>query len=660
VVVTATFAAYVPAMRGGYVWDDDQYLYENELLTEPGCLRAIWTSTRAPQYYPLVFTSFWIETRLWGFGFPAGFHAVNVALHSLSAVLVWMILGRVGVPGAWFAGAVFALHPVHVESVAWITERKNVLSGMFYLLALLAYLRSEERRHLTWYLASLALFVLALLSKTVTCTLPLVILLIGWLRRRPVRLADCVRLAPMFLLGLAFGLLTAWYEKHRVGAQGTEWDLSFFQQLLLAARAPWFYAGKLLWPAKLTFVYPRWRIDDGSAGQWLWFAATLAVVAGSLLLVRRAGRGPAAAVLFFGVTLGPALGFIDVYPMRYSFVADHFQYLASLGIIALFVGGVARLLRAKAKVGATIGVAVLAVLAGLTFKQGHAYKDQQTLWRDTIAKNEDAWMAHNNLGVILARRGEHDAAVTHYRRALISNPDNVELHNNLGVTLAALGLYDEAIAEYLEALRLQPLSREAHNNLGQAYTDLGRLNEALHHLRIAANILPESAKVCSNLGMVLARLERWTEAETELRKAIRIDPKYASSYHNLGVLLSRTERVDEAIDSWKTGLQRSPDSELLLYSLAWTLATAANPQHRDGPLAVALATRLCEVNGFREPTYVDALGAAFAEAGRSEEAIRRAEQAAQLARAAGREDLAGRIENRISLYQKGQPYRQNP
>jgi hypothetical protein len=356
-LLTLVIAAYIPAIMGGFVWDDDDYVTRNPTLSGSGGLQRIWFEIGAvPQYYPLVHTSFWLEFHLWGL-WPLGYHLVNVLFHGCSAILLWRVLLRLGVRGAWLAAAVFALHPVQVESVAWITERKNILSGVFYLSALLAYVRFlglgrggfGPRGRWGWYWLALVLFLCALLSKTVTCSLPAAILLLLWWKRSRLRLNDVLSLVPFFVLGAALGLTTAWMEQHYVGAQGAEWALSWLDRCLIAGRALWFYVGKLVWPARLAFIYPRWQIDS-ALWQYCYPLAAVGLVVCLWVLRRRIGKAPLVAALYFGGTLGPALGFINVYPMRFSFVADHFQYMASVGLLTLMVGllttGLDRLARA--------------------------------------------------------------------------------------------------------------------------------------------------------------------------------------------------------------------------------------------------------------------------------------------------------------------------
>lgn len=459
-LILLTALAYIPAMRGGYIWDDDFYVTDNPALTSTDGLKSIWTTPGAtPQYYPLVFTSLFVEHRLWGLN-PLGYHIDNVILHIINALLLWLVLLRLGVPGAFLAGLLFALHPVHVESVAWISERKNVLSGLFYLTSLLAYHRFSvgfgdvplENRERRWYALTLALFIAGLLSKTVTCTLPAAILLLTWWKRGTVKKSDVLLMLPFFILGLSGAFITATVEKHLVEAQGALWQFSFADRILIAGRALWFYAWKLTWPTALAFSYPQWKIDATNAAAYLYPLAFLAVCGVLWLRRERWGRGALVAVLFFAVTLSPALGFVNYYPMRYSLVADHFQYLASIGLIVLF----AALLVLSNKKGFSIGVVLALVCAGLTWRQTHIYKDAETLWRDTIDKNPSSLLANNNLGVVLAKSGRFAEAIPYYQRAVEIDPTAVRALTGLGFLMMRTGNPQEALGYFDRALALAP------------------------------------------------------------------------------------------------------------------------------------------------------------------------------------------------------------
>jgi Tfp pilus assembly protein PilF len=535
VLVLITLLAYQPAWHAGFIWDDDSYVTNNTPLRTVDGLWGIWSKPGTTiQYYPLVFTSFWVEYHFWKLQ-PLGYHLVNVLLHALNAVVLWRVLRRLEIPGSWWAAAIFALHPVGVESVAWISERKNVLSYLFYLLAVLAYLRfrpltnREAARACDWryYPLVLVLFLCALLSKTVTCSLPAVLLLLVWWKTGRVEKRDALPLAPLFILGAALASMTMGMEQ-RAGAVGEEWALSPVQRYLVAGRALWFYAGKLFWPHNLIFIYPRWEIDTRAAWQYLFPVAALVVLIALWLLRSRIGRGPLVAALCFAGTLVPALGFFDVYPFRFSYVADHFQYMACIGLIAPAVGALATISQRAGqrdrRLGAQIGAVVLLILGACTWQQARIYKNLETLWSDTLAKNPGSWMAHNNLGIILLQEGRIDDAMWHGEQALRIKPDLAEAHNNLGLALAQVGKIQDAIGHYEQALRIKPDYAKAHNNLGAALAQVGRVPEAMGHWEQALRIDPDYGDAHYNLGFALEQAGRVREAVKHYEQAVRINP----------------------------------------------------------------------------------------------------------------------------------------
>jgi tetratricopeptide (TPR) repeat protein len=470
-IILLTFAAYLPAIRGGFIWDDDQHVTENPLLRSGRGLWMIWTTLGAtPQYYPLTHSSFWIEYGVWGAN-PLGYHIVNVTLHVTSALLVWRILALLNLRGAWLAAAVFAVHPIQVESVAWITERKNVLCGVFFFLAMLAFLK--ERR-----LAAIALFACALLSKTVAGTLPGALVVILWWRDGRVRRKDLLWLAPMFAMALVMGSLTARMERTQVGAVGSEWDFTIAYRILIAGRALWFYAGKLLVPYNLTFIYPRWEIDPTVWWQWAPPAAAAGVVVALFLLRHRIGRGPLACTLYFGGTLVPALGFVNVYPMRYSFVADHFQYLSGLGLIVLAVELLCRRIPLPWLAPLPVG------LAALTWMQCHMYRDARSLWETTLERNPSAWIAHDHLGAIIGT-SDPERALGHYARARELNPRDVDSYIGSGMLLVRLDRKEHGLRDLRDAIALRPDHPRPYYALGVALEQMNDIPGAVREFERA-------------------------------------------------------------------------------------------------------------------------------------------------------------------------------
>jgi protein O-mannosyl-transferase len=578
-VAGATFLAYLPTLAGGFIWNDSDYVTAPALRPLAGLAR-IWTELGATQqYYPLLHTAFWLEHRLWG-DHPLGYHLVTLLLHAGAAVLFALVLRRLfagagaGADGtgptegaAWLAALLFALHPVHVQSVAWITEQKNTLSLVCYLAAAFVYLRFDETRRPRTYAAALALFVASLLCKTVTATLPAALLVVAWWRRgRLTWRRDGAPLLPWLALGAGAGLFSAWVERAYVGARGVTFHESVLGRGLVAGRAVWAYAGHLIWPFDLNFVYPRWPVDAAAWGQWLFPLGVLAAGA-ALWALRRRTRAPLAIFLLFVGSLFPALGFVNLYGARYSWVWDHWQYLADLAPLALAAAGLVRVWRPVAARRPGSGLAAAAVLAAglgaLTWAHGRMFHDDETLFRTTIARNPGCWMAHNNLGMVLAARpGGLPAAIAEYETAIRLNPDDAEAHVNLGAAWVwQPGRLDDAIAQYQTALRLQPDYSDAHNNLGVAWARIpGRLPDAIAEFQAAVRLQPDNASAHNNLGMAWEQMPgRLEEAIAEFQTAVRLNPDFADIHNNLGVALARVPgRLEEAAAEFEAALRLRP------------------------------------------------------------------------------------------------------
>jgi tetratricopeptide (TPR) repeat protein len=565
--------AYLPALGGSFIWDDDYFVSENPTLRSWTGLLTIWTDPAVRlQYYPLVHTSFWIENHLWGLN-PIGFHLVNLILHALNAWLLWRILKTLRLPGAAFAAALFLIHPVHVESVAWITERKNVLSGLFYLLSMLAWLKfdpllplaettiaapspSVAGSEMKWYAGSFLLYIAALLSKSVTCSLPAVLLLLIWWRRGTVTRKDALRLAPFFAVGLVFGLLTAWMEKKYVGAQSDEFALKAPERILVAGHALWFYAGKLVWPNPLAFIYYRWHLDLCSIAQWIFPLSALAVIAALFALRNRLSRGPLVAVLCFAGTLVPAIGFFNVYPHRFSFVADHFQYLASIFMLVLLAALAARWIPARVQIFPASFV--LVACGGLVWQQAHVYQNLETLWRDTLSKNPECWLAHFNYGNLLKKRGDNVQAIAEYRETLKYYPEHALALSNLAGTLEAIGNLTEAEELHTRALAAKPDEAEFYFNLGALHAKQGHLAEAMREFEAA--LQHDEKLVAAHVNLANALLQQGHEADAmaHFLRARELDPDGATTANNLGAALARTGKPDKAIEQFEHACQLNP------------------------------------------------------------------------------------------------------
>ena len=588
--------AYLPALRGSFVWDDDKNIVRNGNLRSLAGLWRIWSDPHASQqYYPLTHTTFWINFALGGLS-PLAYHLVNVALHVVSAILVFAVLRRLAVRGAPLAAALFALHPLNVESVAWVTERKNVLAGALGLASFLFYLRFDEATHgegdeprdpkhvRGLWAISLGLFLLALLAKTAVAVAPAVMLVVVLLLRGR-RLARVARpLAPFFTLGIAAGLFTAWLERTHVGAHGADFAWSSPERVALAGRIFLFYLQKLFAPVDLAFFYPRWAISASPAA-FLYALGALAVIGLALAARRRFGPGPLAAALAYAALLFPALGFFNVYFMRYSFVQNHFQYFASIPALALAAAAIdlafERLSRWKLPLAGVLST----LLAGLSFIQASTFRDYETLFLSALMKNPDAWVASYNLGLWYVDRGRPREAVVMHAAALRAKPDEPDVVLNFGVALAGLGRTEEALPLFRKAAAMRPDHPETRLDLAAGLDLAGAPAEAVIAYREALRLRPG-----------------WTRAERQL---------------------------------------------------AWLLATTEDEQVRDGAAAVELATRACARTKDTIARCQDTLAAAEAASGKFEQAAARAAKAADLAKS---DPVAAQYRARARLYADKKPY----
>jgi tetratricopeptide (TPR) repeat protein len=550
-----TIFAYMPAWNGLPIWDDEGHLTKPALRSLAGLAR-IWIEPgAAQQYYPLVHSVFWVEYHLWGYA-PFGYHLVNILLHAFSALLLVRILRDLEVPGAWLAGALFALHPVQVETVAWMSELKNTLSGFFYLSAALVYFRFIRRR--TWQLYALAfgLFVLGMASKSAIGTLPAAVLVVLWWKRGKLSWReDVMPLAPFFALSLTFGAFTAWMERKFIGAQGSDFNFTLVERTLIAGRALWFYLGKLVWPQNLTFIYPRWEIRQTNWWLYLFPLAVLAAVAG-LWCARKWSRAPLAALLLFIGTLFPALGYVNIYPFSFSFVADHFQYLACIAPLTL---AAAAFKKYGDRHQFLVPILLVAVLAILTWQQAGMYVDMKTLWDVTIAKNPDCWLAYSNRGFGLLQDGRINDAIADFKAALTAKPDYAFAHNNLGIALLQEGHTEEAIPHFQKALELKADYAEPYDNLGTILYERGQVDAAIADLQKAVTINPEYSDALFNLGIAFQAKGNWDAAIAQLRRSLEIKPEDPEARRSLGAALLAKGQVDEAIVQFKNALTLKPD-----------------------------------------------------------------------------------------------------
>ena len=582
-LVAAVVLCFSPALPGDFLWDDDLHITANPTIVGPLGLKEIWT-TAAANYFPLVLTNFWVQHALWGLN-PLGYHVVTLLFHALAAVLLWRVLVRLNARGAWLGAALWALHPVQVESVAWICELKNTQSAVFFLGVILGWLRwlevgrvsdpmsaSPMKSHgessprfsvsHSAYAGALVCALLAILSKPSTVPLPVVLALCVWWRRGRFTWRDLIPLVPFFLLSFGAAGWTIWEQRVNSGAQGAVWAQTWPERFVIAGRAVWFYIGKLAWPADLIFIYPRWEIAATPLAFGP-FAGVVLVVAG--LWRGRAGalRPGFFAAIFFGALLFPVLGFFSIYFFRYSFVGDHFQYLASMGPLALAGAAITVALDRWPAVLGRVRPVFSALLIGglgfLTWRESTVYLSSQTLWRATLARNPAASMAWFNLGSTLLKEGRHDEAIACLREGLRLRPDDAPGYNDLGCELVVVGRAEEALPIFARALELRPSYAEVHNNLGNALRSVGRVDEAVARYEQALQLKPAYAEAHNNLGCELAAKGRTTEAIYHLEQAVRLNPVNSTNHNNLGNALRDAGRTDAAIACYGRALELTPD-----------------------------------------------------------------------------------------------------
>ncbi|MDP6850407.1 MAG: tetratricopeptide repeat protein [Planctomycetota bacterium] len=651
------FLAFSSTLSNEWIWDDDDYVVENPVLTQEGGLERIWTERRSiPQWYPLVHTTFWVERRVWGDApgggpNPFGYHLDNLLLHALTGVVLWRLLRRLRVAGAWFIAALFILHPVTVESVAWVTERKNVLSLLLALSSIHSYLGWAEYRKTKSLVFSTILFIAALFSKTVVASAPAVIVLLLWWRKRPFSVRVWSPLVAMLALGGWMGWQTAVDEMQHVGAQGTAWEYGFIERTLIAGRILWSYAATLCAPFKLIFIYPRWEINPAVWWQYLWPAGAMGAIIFAFKAIPKYGRGPLVGLLIFGGVLFPALGYLNVYPHQYSFVADHFQHHAAPALIVLigsflatkkyflpnpktpFEGPVAGKHSAM-----TMGSwsALLLVLAILSFNQGKVYENEKVLWLDVVEKNPAASIAYNNLGLIAHKEGKTQEAIMRFRQAIETKGENSQALNNLGQLLLQ-GLatiqnpsrretqMEEARAFLEEAIRVSPIYVKPHVNLGDYWRIRGEIEKSGLHAQKAVEYYQKANKLNESGPIPFVSL-------------------------TIGRLLAGINRAPEAVQEFERALNSNSSRISATLALVWLHATHKDRAVHKPARAVQLAEQLISEGGGNSWKVLDAAAAAYAAKGEKAKAQELAKRAIFIAMEQKEDQASGQIRKRLDTY----------
>lgn len=530
-LVLAVLLAYSPVFHAGLVWDDDFHFASNPRMLGLGGLVDMWTS-RSAVYYPLTLTTFWFLIRLFGMN-PLVLHGFTLFVHLANVLLFWLALKKLRIRGAWFAAALFALHPVNVESVAWITELKNTQSTFFFLTTLLLLEKAgrlgsgSQPPARVWDYAALGSFGLAVLSKPAVIMLPAMLVVLLWRAGRLGSWQDVKWTAPFFAMSILAASWTIWEQRYSSGATGFEWSQSLPARFALSGHIFWFYLYKLAWPLELMFIYPRWEITGTRVTEYI-PVLTLAVLMASCWWYRRL---PAIRELFFGlvlflVLLFPVTGFFNIYFTRYSFVSDHFLYLPALPLFvlagALLFGTAPDSSRpfVPPSIRPFLALLLLLPLAVLTNRHTHAFHDEASLWDDTLRKNPGAWMVHNNLGARLLTLGDLDGARGHFEEALRYNPEHYEAMVNLGNILLRRERLDEAIPLYQRALALRPDYPLAWVNLGLAHDRAGAPGEAVRCFQRALEFDPRYVEAYVKMAGVRERQDRPEDAVAAFRKAL--------------------------------------------------------------------------------------------------------------------------------------------
>jgi tetratricopeptide (TPR) repeat protein len=577
-IVAAGLWVFWPALRGDWLWDDNVVVTDNSQLHSWSGLGQIWFGAPITDYWPLSWTALWIEWHLWG-NHPLGYHLCSLVLHLCSGFLVWRLFGRLGLRGGWLGGLLFVIHPLAVESVAWIAEIKNALSLPLFLLSCDAWLDGEEDRGKSGYLRSVLYYLAAMLAKTSTVMLPLVLLLYGWWKRGTITRRDIQRTIPYFVIALVMGLVTIHFQNHGPEADAFKMG-SYFTRLLGAGMAVCFYLGKFVWPTELLPNYPLWTLNAPSFPPLVIVLLLAGLFLGLWTQRKSWGRHAIFGLGFFVLNLLPVLGFVKMAYLVISPVADHFVYLPMIGLIGLVVAAMGqaekRLTPAFRPVGAAMMAGVMILLAWESHGYAGMFINQETLWTYTLPRNPGAWTAYNNLAVALEDKGRIPEAMERLKQALQINPNDTEAHYNLGIALEKTGRISEAIGQYEQALRLKPNYAEAHNNLGNALMRTGRMAEAVKQYQEALRINPDFVGAHANMGVILLQAGRISEAITQFEQALKLNPDDVGAHNNLGVALEQSGRIDEAIKQYLEVLQIKPDDAAAKSNLA--KAQAAAPQ----------------------------------------------------------------------------------
>jgi tetratricopeptide (TPR) repeat protein len=734
-LAAAVLLVFGQTLRHGFInCDDGPYVYDNPHVVKGLTLAGIvwaFTHSHAGFWHPLTWISHMLDCQLYGLN-AGGHHLTNVLLHMATTILLFLVLRQMtglrqdkaasSAPAdtLWpsaFVAAVFAIHPLRVESVAWVAERKDILSGLFFMLTLLMYARYAQNcaksqvsgvrwlRSCDYWLAVL-FFALGLMSKPMLVTVPFVLLLLDyWPLRRfvlpsqngtsqlstphPVQLV--LEKLPLFLLAIAAGFV-AFLTQKSDGAVATLEGLPLGSRLANGLVSYVTYILKMFWPDNLAIFYPY----PAKVPTWEIAVAGALLLFGTMSAVMFARRRPYLLVgwLWYLGMLVPVIGLVQVGDQAW---ADRFTYLPQIGLYLVVVWAIKDLAaswRWRRQVLDVAAFSVIAALMACSWKQTSYWRNDESLWGHTLACTSGNYLAHNYLGYWLVAQGRTAEALEHYQKALEINPYYPDARNNLGTLFLNQGRIDEAINQFKKALEIEPNYLNAHYNLGNALLEVGRIDEAIVQFRRALEIKPDDADTYYNLGVALMRVGRsdeaigcfqkviefkpdsvgaynnlalvlftqgkFNEAIKEYQRTLELMPNYADAHYMLGCALQGQRKFDAAIVQFQEVLKLEPGHVMAQNSLAWLLATCPEASLRDGGKAIELAKQAEQLSGGNHPEILDTLAAAYAEAGRYPEAVETARRALSLIATQNNKLLADALQMRLKLYEANAPFHEKP
>ncbi|MGD0813992.1 MAG: tetratricopeptide repeat protein [Verrucomicrobiota bacterium] len=689
VLVLAVLAVFGQTAGFGFVcYDDDQYVYHNPVVEKGLTVKGfVWALTYGGigHWHPLTWLTHMANCQIYGL-WPGGHHLTNVALQAATAVLLFLALREL-TGTLWrsaFVAAVFAIHPLRAESVAWISECKDVLSGVFFMLTLWAYARYARQPSSWRYATVAAAYALGLLCKNTLVTLPFVLLLLDWWPLHRLTLTPFWRLVkekiPLFLLSVGSCAATI------LAPEGVADSIRMppLERIENAGVSYVIYLRQMIFPRGLAALYPNPPKGLPFPEAALAFVL-LAAISFVVLACWKKRPWLLAGWLWYLGMLVPMIGIVQI---SFYAHADRYTYLPQIGIYVAVTWLVAEW-RMSRVAFASLTAGVLAILMVCAWKQTAYWKNSETLWNRTLACTTNNEMAHYNFGNAFYEKGSVNEAIAQYRMTLQINPGNAKAHYNLGLALFQMGRGEEAISHFLTALRIKPDMEEAHNNLGIALFQTGKADEAVSHFLTALQLKPDDARACYNLGNAyyqrgrvdeaivqfqqalqlepgfaeahyslgnaLRQKGRLDEAIVQYQEALQLKPSYGEVHNNLGAALQQKGRVAQAIEQYQSALQIEPGNMEAQNNLAWLLATSPQTSLRNGAKALELARQANDLAGGKNPVILGTLAAALAEVGRFGDAVQSAQKAIELAQAAGRQALVSKLNGELRHYEAGLP-----